>query len=344
MSRAHVFEWHKWFSEGRESVKDDDRPGRPCTAVTDDNIEKVRDVIRKEGRLGVRAIAEEVSLDREIVRRILREELKMRKVCAKMVPKLLSDEQKERRKKLCLELLQRIENEPDLLTLIITCDETWVFTYDPETKRQSIQWKSTPSSRPKKHAWVVRRSRSCWPFLWYPGYSDTEWVPTGQTINQQYYIEVFKKLRESVRRERPELWRNGWTLNQDNAPAHNELSVKQFLTNKNITVLSTHPTRHTSLPATSTSSQRSSQCSKALILCREKMWKQKTAEILNCLTEHDLRNCFEYWQHRMQLCVNSQGNYFEGVRSWFLNLLNRKSYWHSLVFCVGPRIYYYYLK
>jgi hypothetical protein len=33
MSRARVFEWHKRFSEGRESVKDDDRPGRPRTAV-----------------------------------------------------------------------------------------------------------------------------------------------------------------------------------------------------------------------------------------------------------------------------------------------------------------------
>ena len=41
MSRARVFEWHKRFSEGRESVKDDDRPGRPRTAVTDENIEKV---------------------------------------------------------------------------------------------------------------------------------------------------------------------------------------------------------------------------------------------------------------------------------------------------------------
>jgi len=44
-------------------------------------------------------------------------------------------------------LLQRIENEPDLLNSIITCDETWVFTYDPETKRQSMQWKSTSSPR-----------------------------------------------------------------------------------------------------------------------------------------------------------------------------------------------------
>ena len=89
-------------------------------------------VIREDQRWGVRAEAE-VNLDRESVRRILREELNMRKVCAKMVPKLLSDEHKERGRN-CLDLPQSIENEPDLLNSIITCDETWVFTYVPETK------------------------------------------------------------------------------------------------------------------------------------------------------------------------------------------------------------------
>jgi len=83
-SRSHkglspcVFEWHKRFSEDRERVKNDDRPGCPRTALTDDSIEKVRVVIRKDRRLGVRAAAEEVSLDRESVRRILREELNVR--------------------------------------------------------------------------------------------------------------------------------------------------------------------------------------------------------------------------------------------------------------------------
>jgi hypothetical protein len=94
MSHACVFEWHKLFSEGRESMKDDDRPGRPRTAVTDDNIEKVQDVTQKARRLGVRAVAQEVNLDRERVRLILREELNMRKVWAKMVPKLLSPGQR----------------------------------------------------------------------------------------------------------------------------------------------------------------------------------------------------------------------------------------------------------
>ena len=55
--------------------------------------------------MDVRAVAEEVNLDRESVRRILAEELNMRKICAKMVRKLLSDEQNERRKELCLDLL-----------------------------------------------------------------------------------------------------------------------------------------------------------------------------------------------------------------------------------------------
>jgi hypothetical protein len=69
-------------------------------------------------------------------------ELNMRKVFAKIVPKLPSDEQKECRKELCLDLLQHTDIETDLLNLIITCDETWVFMYDPKTKRQSMQWKS----------------------------------------------------------------------------------------------------------------------------------------------------------------------------------------------------------
>ena len=87
MSRARVFEWHKRFSEGRESVKDDDRPGCPRTAATDDSIEKVRDVIRKDRRLGVRAVTEEVNMDRESVRRILSEELYMRKFLQKWFQK-----------------------------------------------------------------------------------------------------------------------------------------------------------------------------------------------------------------------------------------------------------------
>jgi hypothetical protein len=85
-----------------------------------------------------------------------------------------------------------------------------------------------------------------------------ECVLIGQAAYQQYYIEALTKLREHVRRKRLELWRNGWILHQNNAPAHNALDVKQSLANKKM-CLSTDPTRQTALSTTSTSSQTSSQ-------------------------------------------------------------------------------------
>ena len=52
-------------------------------------------------------------------------------------------------------------------------------------------------------------------------------VQQGQTVNQMFYLEVLKRLRDAVRRKRPELWRSGeWLLHQDNALAHTALSVR----------------------------------------------------------------------------------------------------------------------
>jgi len=89
--------------------------------------------------LTVRSIAKQVNIDRETVRKILTEDLDMRKVCAKMVPKELTKEQKQRRFTICQDLL---EWQDDILGRVITGDETSVYQCDPETKRQSTQWKT----------------------------------------------------------------------------------------------------------------------------------------------------------------------------------------------------------
>jgi predicted transcriptional regulator len=47
--------------------------------------------VRVNHRLTVKSIAEEVNINRETVRKILTEDLDMRKVCAKMVPKELTE-------------------------------------------------------------------------------------------------------------------------------------------------------------------------------------------------------------------------------------------------------------
>jgi len=57
-----------------------------------------------------------------------------------------------------------------------------------------------------------------------------EYAPDGQTINKEFYLEVLRRLRESVRRKRREKWRDGdWILHHDNAPAHTSHLVQRCL-------------------------------------------------------------------------------------------------------------------
>jgi len=73
------------------------------------------------------------------------------------------------------------------------------------------------------------------------GIVHSEFIPNGQTVNQAFYLQVLKCLRDAVRQKRPELWQSGeWWLHHDNAPAHKALSVKQFLTKSSMTQL-LHP-------------------------------------------------------------------------------------------------------
>nr|XP_055212815.1 protein GVQW3 isoform X3 [Gorilla gorilla gorilla] len=97
MSRARVFDWHKRFKEGREDVRDDARSGRPVTHRTDDNIQKVKDLVCSNRQLTVRMMAEELNLDKETVRLILKENLNMRKISAKVISGVLKGEPKPRK-------------------------------------------------------------------------------------------------------------------------------------------------------------------------------------------------------------------------------------------------------
>ena len=79
------------FKEGRENVEDDRRPGRPISSTNYENMDVVRAVMAEEGRSSVRMI-EEAGLNTYAVHRILTEQLLMRKMCAKLVPKNLTVE------------------------------------------------------------------------------------------------------------------------------------------------------------------------------------------------------------------------------------------------------------
>ena len=165
------------------------------------------------------------------VHSILTEDLNLRRVSAKFVPKLLMEQQKELRKEISEDMLDVANHDPEFIKTIITGDETWVYGYDPETKFQSSQWKHPESPRPKKARQVrsnVKVMLTC--FFDSRGIVHHEYAPEGQTINKEYYLEILRRLRDAVRRKRPNMWAaKNFQLHHDNAPAHSAHVVQAFL-------------------------------------------------------------------------------------------------------------------
>jgi len=89
LSSAQVFRWNKTFKDGRDSVEDEQRAWRPSTSRNENNVARVEAVLDRDRRLNVRLIAEELGLSKTDVHQIITEDLHMRKICAKLVPKNL---------------------------------------------------------------------------------------------------------------------------------------------------------------------------------------------------------------------------------------------------------------
>ena len=104
------------------------------------------------------------------------------------------------------------------------------------TQRQSSQCKHAGSPRPKK----VRQSKSSQKLLMIPFFDTTgmicmHWVPNGQTVNMEPYVEVLREFKKRFRQKRPALFKSGqWHFHQDNALVHNSILVTDYLTKMGI--------------------------------------------------------------------------------------------------------------
>jgi len=149
LSRAQVFHWHTRFKTGRTLVDNDEHTGRTRSYTTPETVTRIQELLRQDRRRTIH-IAEEVGIDYGTCQRVLTEELAMQRVATKFMPRILTADQRQRRVNVCTELRQLASDDENFLSRVITDDESWVYVYDPETKQQTSQWKSSTSSRPKK--------------------------------------------------------------------------------------------------------------------------------------------------------------------------------------------------
>ena len=278
----------------------------------------------KDRRVSIEAISAQFDVSVGTVHTIICEELKLQKICEKFVPRVRREDQKERGCHDSREMVELINSDPAVLDALVTSDESWIYCYDPVTKRQSSQWKHAGSLRPKK----ARQSKlthklSMIPFFYSTGTIYMHWVPTGLTVNKEYYVEVLREFRKRFRRKRPALFKSGqWHFHQDNAPVHNSILVLDYLTKMGIKTVPHPPYCPDLAPC---DFWLFPKLKENLRGCRyetiEEM-KEAVTKVIDTLTHEDFHRAFQKLLERYNKCIAVGGDYFEGDYSftWVLSI------------------------
>ena len=222
ISYAAVKKWAALFKRGRTSIEDDPRSGRPTTAVNDQNIRRVEQLIMVDRRITIAELVSEMGLSAGSVETIVHKELKMSKVSARWVPRNLNLQDRHRRVECCRELSGLWEEgADDFLLRLVTGDETWIHHWDPESKLESMHWKHAESPPPKKFKTQPSAGKIMASVFWdSEGILLIDYLEHKKTINGQYYADLMFRLRESIKEKRRGKLTKGILLLHDNAPVH----------------------------------------------------------------------------------------------------------------------------
>nr|XP_054922671.1 uncharacterized protein LOC126523331 [Dermacentor andersoni] len=140
MSSTRIKQWYDRLKDGHTSVKSESRSGRPSTCRNNHVNAEVNAVVMRDRRVTIREIAEGVGIRTFSAHSIMTEDLAVKRVAAKFVPKLLTVQQKQLRVEVSQDTLDSTNIDPDFMNTIITGDDSWVYGYDPATESQLSQW------------------------------------------------------------------------------------------------------------------------------------------------------------------------------------------------------------
>ena len=153
VNRSTVGRWVqrvKASGSGETDLHDRLQSGCPATATSPDMLQHANDIIHADRRITSRQLAIQHSVSNGSAMAII-DALGYSKVCARWVPGSLTTKHRRQRKAICSELLECFDAEGEaFLSWIVTGAETWDHHYEPETKRQSMEWHHPQSPRKKK--------------------------------------------------------------------------------------------------------------------------------------------------------------------------------------------------
>ncbi|CAG9132342.1 unnamed protein product [Plutella xylostella] len=285
--------------------------GRPKTAVTQDNIDAVRQLIKEDRHVTYEQIRASLSIGMTAIQTILHEELGVKKLFSRWVPHRLTEEQKSARVNWCRSALQRFNGgSSNAVYNIVSGDESWIYSYEPERKHQSAVWVFEGEVKPTK----VIRSRSVSKKMVASFVSKTSHVATiplqeQRTVTADWYTTVC--LPEVVRELRKTNPNRRIILHHDNASSHTARKTRTFLNMENVELMDHPPYSPDLSPNDYFTFPRIKDMLRGQRFSGPEEAVEAYKSAVLTVSTSDWNYCFNDWFNRMKKCIECHGDYFE---------------------------------
>jgi histone-lysine N-methyltransferase SETMAR len=204
-SYATVKNWVAQIKRGHFSICDAPCPGWPKTVTTPEIIDHIHEPIFEDCRISAKSIYEQMVISREGVGSIFHEDLDMRKLSAKWIPKYLNADEKCQWRQSYEKLFKFfLPDRNAFLSRFVTMDKTWLYHYDPESKQQSIEWRHSGSPRTKKFRVQKSTGKVLTLIFWdQDSILLNDYLPKRQTINAEYYSFLLVQFKDILKGKVP---------------------------------------------------------------------------------------------------------------------------------------------
>lgn len=139
-TRQTVYNLYYQFDQGeRTETQRRSGPGAPRTQATEENLDKLRDLLIEQDDLTEDEMAEHLKVSHGTVANMI-SEIGAKKICARWIPHDLNRGNKQTRIDYCEENLRMYHASSDMLDRVIALDESWIRSYDPQDKESAKRW------------------------------------------------------------------------------------------------------------------------------------------------------------------------------------------------------------
>ena len=206
--------WTKEFKEGRTSLVDRERSGRPRIPGLADRVKAFMD---ENPFVSQKKLAKIFVVDHKTMHTILTEDLNLVRVNFKWIPHTLSESQRRERVALAHGLLGVLASDERDWINIITGDETWVYLDNP----REFMWQEAVLERPTKQRPTIGSKKVMFTVMWSAGgIKSISVLPPGGRFNREYFEEVLDEMAAEIRKRRPVNGTKGMKIHLDNARPH----------------------------------------------------------------------------------------------------------------------------